>query len=64
MKAKGHLETFNHFSIVALDSTLFRESWGKAFDVRIPEMFTPSDGSEQIDISKFFTHKPTYCGGI
>ncbi len=65
MKAKGHLETFNHFSIIALDAALFRESWEKAFNFKIPEIFEPSDPAEEpVDMTKFFTHAPTYRGGL
>lgn len=63
MLHKGHLQTFNHFSIVALDAGLFRRSWETAFDFKIPEIVEQSDSAQEVDLSHFFTHAPSYRGG-
>lgn len=60
---QGHLDTFNHFSIVTRDAGLFRQCWETAFNVRIPEIIEPKEGQEKIDLSKLFTYAPTYRGG-
>ena len=61
MKAKGHLETYNHFSLVAKDTALCLDAWEKAFNVKIPGMTeTPEEMPD--NLMELFERKPTYRG--
>ncbi len=67
MKNKAHLQTINHFSLVVLDTALFKDSWEKAFGFKIPSMSGSGDSKQDkeamLKLFKLLKHMPTYKGG-
>ena len=62
MKHKGHLQTYNHFSLVVRDAAACHKAWEKAFGVEIPAMMAPAEEMPE-DLLSIFDNAPTFRGG-